>query len=151
MQETWVWSLGWKDPLEKGKATHSSILAWRIPWTVEFMGLQRVGYDWANFTFFQPSLKTLSSIWQVYSRYIRIGTAWRACYTGWTQVAGPTLRVPDSAVLQWAGNLYFWSDLGWYWSCQSRNTLRTIALKNFSFVFLHALLYSNTCASTSQF
>ena len=34
MQKTWVQSLGWKDPLEKGKATHSSILAWRIPWTV---------------------------------------------------------------------------------------------------------------------
>ena len=34
MQETWVWSLGWEDPLEKGKATHSGILAWRIPWTV---------------------------------------------------------------------------------------------------------------------
>ena len=34
MRETWVWSLDWEDPLEKGKATHSSILAWRIPWTV---------------------------------------------------------------------------------------------------------------------
>ena len=34
IQETWVWSLGWKDPLEKGKATHSSTLAWGIPWTV---------------------------------------------------------------------------------------------------------------------
>ena len=34
MQETWAWSLGWEDPLEKGKATHSSILAWRIPRTV---------------------------------------------------------------------------------------------------------------------
>ena len=34
MQETWVRSLGWEDPLEKGKATHSSILAWSIPWTV---------------------------------------------------------------------------------------------------------------------
>ena len=33
MQETWVQSLGWEDPLEKGKATHSRILAWRIPWT----------------------------------------------------------------------------------------------------------------------
>ena len=31
IQETWVWSLGWEDPLERGKATHSSILAWRIP------------------------------------------------------------------------------------------------------------------------
>ena len=35
MQETWVRSLGWEDPLEKGKAAHSSILAWRIPWTEE--------------------------------------------------------------------------------------------------------------------
>ena len=34
MQETWVRSLGWEDPLEKGQATHSSILAWRTPWTV---------------------------------------------------------------------------------------------------------------------
>ena len=34
MRETWVGSLGWEDPLEKGKVTHSSILAWRIPWTV---------------------------------------------------------------------------------------------------------------------
>ena len=35
MQETWVWSLGWEDPLEEGMATHSIILAWRIPWTEE--------------------------------------------------------------------------------------------------------------------
>ena len=34
MQETWVRSMGWEDPLEKGKATHSSILAWRTPWTL---------------------------------------------------------------------------------------------------------------------
>ena len=45
MQETWVLSLGWEDPLEKGKATHSNILAWRIPWTVESMGSQRVGHS----------------------------------------------------------------------------------------------------------
>ena len=38
MQETWVRSLGWENPLGKGKATHSSILAWRIPWTVKSMG-----------------------------------------------------------------------------------------------------------------
>ena len=35
MRETWVRSLGWEDPLGKGRATHSSILAWRIPWTVQ--------------------------------------------------------------------------------------------------------------------
>ena len=50
MRETWVGSLGWEDPLEKATATHSSILAWRIPWTEEpgglqSMGLQRVGHD----------------------------------------------------------------------------------------------------------
>ena len=39
-QETWVRSLGWEDPLEKGMATHSSILAWRLPWTEEPGGLQ---------------------------------------------------------------------------------------------------------------
>ena len=43
MLETWVRSLGWEDPLEKGKATHSSILSWRIPWTEEPGGLQSVG------------------------------------------------------------------------------------------------------------
>ena len=45
MWETWVGSRGWEDPLEKGKATHSSILAWRIPRTVKSMGSQRVGYN----------------------------------------------------------------------------------------------------------
>ena len=43
MQETWVHSLGWEDPLEKGMATHSSVLAWRIPWTEEPGGLQSMG------------------------------------------------------------------------------------------------------------
>ena len=50
MQESRVRSLGWEDPLEKGMATHSSILAWRIPWTekpsrLQSIGLQRVGQD----------------------------------------------------------------------------------------------------------
>ena len=50
MWETWVQSLGSEDHLEKGKATHSSIFAWRIPWTEETgglqsLGLQRVGHD----------------------------------------------------------------------------------------------------------
>ena len=41
MLETWVQSLGWEDPLEKGKTIHSSILAWRIPWTVQSMDSER--------------------------------------------------------------------------------------------------------------
>ena len=49
-QETWIPFLGWEDPLEKGTAIHSSILAWRIPWTEEigrlqYMRSQRVGHD----------------------------------------------------------------------------------------------------------
>ena len=59
MQETWVWSLGWEDPLEKEMATHFSTLAWKIPWMEEpgrlqFVGLQWVGHDWGT------SLSTLS-------------------------------------------------------------------------------------------
>ena len=42
--ETWVQSLGWEDPLEKGMATHSCILVWRIPWTEEPGGLQSMGW-----------------------------------------------------------------------------------------------------------
>ena len=45
MEETWVQSLGREDPLEKGMATHSIILAWRIPWTGEPGGLQSIGLD----------------------------------------------------------------------------------------------------------
>ena len=50
MQEPWVQSLGWEDPLEEGMATHSSILAWKSPWTEEpgglqSLGSQRVGHD----------------------------------------------------------------------------------------------------------
>ena len=45
MWETWVQPLGWEDSLEKGKATHSSILAWRIPQTIQSMGSQRVGHN----------------------------------------------------------------------------------------------------------
>ena len=60
MQETWVQSLGWEDPLEKGKATHSSISAWRIPQTVQSMGWQRVRHDRATFTFMK--MKTNRSL-----------------------------------------------------------------------------------------
>ena len=55
MQETRVWALGREDPLEKGVATYSSILAWRIPWTEEPGGLQSMGHkeldmiEWLKF------------------------------------------------------------------------------------------------------
>ena len=63
VQQTRVWSLGGEDPLEKEMVTHSSILAWRIPWTEEpsrlqSMGSQRVGHDWATSLHFWNILKT---------------------------------------------------------------------------------------------
>ena len=71
MQETWVQSLGWDDPLEKGMATHSSILAWRIPWTEEpgrlqSMGSQRVGHDWETFILStsSPLLRDTQKFWR---------------------------------------------------------------------------------------
>ena len=51
MRETWIRSLGWDDSLEKGKATHSSILAWRIPWTVLVCGIKKNQTRLSNFCF----------------------------------------------------------------------------------------------------
>ena len=78
MQETQVWSLGWEDCLEKEMAIHSSIVAWRIPWTEEPGGLQsmgshRVGHDWSDFTFtfhfhaLEKEMATYSSVlaWRI--------------------------------------------------------------------------------------
>ena len=67
MWETWVRSLGREDPLEKEMATHSSTLAWRIPWTEEpgrlqSTAAQRVGHDWAtSLTLFTQSISVLST------------------------------------------------------------------------------------------
>ena len=71
MWETLVWSLSWEDPLEKEMATHSSTLAWRIPWKEEpgrlqSIGLQRVGHNWAT------SLSFFLSLWN--DRYTTIST-----------------------------------------------------------------------------
>ena len=68
MPETRVWSLNWKDPLEAGMATHSSILAWRIPWTEEpggaqSMGSQRVRHAWA--TKLSTTVGKINSEWVV--------------------------------------------------------------------------------------
>ena len=65
MRETWVQSLGWEDPLEKGKAVHSSILAWRIPWTVVH-GIAKDQIQLRDFRFTQQSYylsKYILSFW----------------------------------------------------------------------------------------
>ena len=68
MQETWVLSLGREDPLQEGMATHSSVLAWRIPWTEEpgglqSMGSQRVGHNLMIKQQQQAFLKPQGSLW----------------------------------------------------------------------------------------
>ena len=74
MQETWVRSLGWEDPLEKEMAAHSSILAWRIPWTEEPGGLQSMGSQESDTTqrlhhHHQDSpLKVTKKTWAISSR-----------------------------------------------------------------------------------
>ena len=70
MRETAVWFLGQEDPLEKGMATHSSILAWRIPWTEEpgrlqFKELQRVRHNWVTNTFTSFDVKGEQSTFTV--------------------------------------------------------------------------------------
>ena len=60
MQETQVWSLGWKDPLGKEMSTHSSMLAWRIPWTEEPDRLQSMGVQRVNTT---EQLSTAEQLW----------------------------------------------------------------------------------------
>ena len=71
VQETWVWYLGQKDPLEKETATYCSILAWRVPWTedpggLQSIGSQRVGHNWATNTFISDIIEYLSfSVWLI--------------------------------------------------------------------------------------
>ena len=76
--ETWVWSLGWDDPLEKEMATHSSILVWRILWTEEAgrlqpMGSQRVRHGWETNTFTisfingNPNILLITSLCMMYT------------------------------------------------------------------------------------
>ena len=93
MWETGVQSLGWEDPPEKGKVIHYSILAWRIPWTVQAMGSQRLGHDWATFTFFHFKLSPHSG-----------GTDLKSWNVGYSYMYVPPTPVPSST-----GN--FWSHI----------------------------------------
>ena len=77
MWETWVQSLGWEDPLEEGKATYSTILAWRIPWTIQSMWLQRVRHDWVIYSY--------------------LGT----CIASWLELCLPDWAAPAGRWLAW--------------------------------------------------
>jgi len=74
MWETRVRSLGWEDSLEKGKATHSNILAWRIPLTVLSMGSQREGFgyplQYSSASLVAQPVKNLPAMWETWIRKI---------------------------------------------------------------------------------
>ena len=85
IQATWVPSLGWEDPLEKGTATHSNILAWRISWTegpgrLQSMGLQRVGHDWGTFIhyliFFFFKAVLMKFHWMYTLQFVHLFISW---------------------------------------------------------------------------
>ena len=94
MQETQVRSLGQEDPLEKEMATHSSILAWRIPWTEELgrlqsTGSQRVGHDWSDFTSLLRHLRGLTLHWKLK------WPPWSSCFARWCcSSSGPAPTTP---------------------------------------------------------
>ena len=97
MQEMWVRSLGQEDPLEKSTATHSSILAWRIPWTgrpavLQSMGSQRVGHAWAT----ELNWTEAVDIPSVFPAGRRTVTGWVPLIE-WSQVLGKARHVPDKA------------------------------------------------------
>ena len=77
MWKTWVWSLGREDPLEKEMATHSSTLAWKIPWPEEpcrlqSLGLQRVRHDWATSLRFTSLLIFLFSLFTTENLFLSL-------------------------------------------------------------------------------
>ena len=61
LRETWLWSLRWEDPLEKEKATHSNILAWRIPWTVHGVAKSQTWLSDFHFTFTQGNQRNMAN------------------------------------------------------------------------------------------
>ena len=127
--ETWVWSLGQKDTLEKQEATHSSILAWRIPWTEEYgrlqsMGLQRVRHDWVTNTF------TLVVLMLVAQSYL---TLWDHidCSPSVSSVHG----IPEAKILEWvaiSSSQGFSRPRDWAWvSCVSCTPQRFLTAEQF--------------------
>ena len=92
LRETWVRSLGWGDSLEKGNSAHSSILAWRIPWTVVSMGSQRVGHDWEPFTFCLEKPQSRSD----YQVQIQLLSPVSLFVTPWTAAHQANLSITNS-------------------------------------------------------
>ena len=137
--QTRVWFLGQEDPLEKKMATHSSILAWRIPWTEEpgglqSMGSQRVGHDWATDLICSDLMYIYGKIprrrrWQPTPVFLPGESmdrgAWQAMYTGLQRVG------------------HDWSDFAHTYT--KTYTLFKKFLLNLSCLFPHSYVYSVLC------
>ena len=100
MQETRVRSLGWEGLLEKGMATHSSILAWRIPWTEDLLGYSPWGHKESDTTVPLTFLSFLSSQGTC---MLHTETRTRSFPSSWSHCAGPSPRAPPWAFLQHLG------------------------------------------------
>ena len=90
MWETWVWSLGRENPLEKGKATHSSILAWRIPWTT----VQGIAKSWTPLRDFHFHVRRALCAW-VFSHVWLSVTPWTAAHQAPLSIAFFQARTLD--------------------------------------------------------
>ena len=83
--ETWIWSLGWEEPLEKGKATHSSILAWRIPWTHSPLNCKESDMtEWLSLTYH----------WFIHSFFHFVSIDWALTKCQGLEIQNKTLKVP---------------------------------------------------------
>ena len=105
MQETWVWSPGQEDPLTKGKATHWSILAWRIPWTEEpgglrSMGSHRVGHDWTTNTFAYACMYVCMHVVLTGYKLLKSGTVSFTLNLLYLTHGWPTVNVGDWMVVR---------------------------------------------------
>ena len=101
MRKTWVWSLGWDDLLKKGKATYSSVLAWRIPWTIQSMGLQSQA-RLSNF-YFHCLNSCHGSKWQMIEEKVN-GQIWSPSPWIFSFLISSILLISSSFITLWSKN-----------------------------------------------
>ena len=136
MWETRVWSLCWEDPLKKETATHSSILAWRIPWTeqpgrLQSMGLQRVGHDWATSLNFSPNYY-LVIVPEFYYYFKNSSSKWNQGTLSYSRKSSSTFKGSEGTWMhlkRWLAQLQltlFWSVEGHFKNYISINIIKYI-------------------------
>ena len=123
MQETQVWSLGGEDPLEKGMATHSSILAWRIPWTEDPGGLQSMGLQRVLDTTEQLTLAST-----IQSNHAAAAKSLQSCPTLCDPTDGSPPGSPIPGILQ-AGTLE-WVAISFSSAWKWKVTVKSLSLSN---------------------